>query len=86
LSSLVGLPSFVSAGQTVQTPEVTNIIDQSTIALKAGQILAITGLSRIVTNNHLRSLDETIPASIGGSQKSERQREDFIIFVRPTIL
>ena len=86
LSSLVGLPSFVSAGQTVQTPEITNIIDQSTIALKAGQILAITGLSRIVLNKQTRSLDENIPVGLGGSQKSERQREDFIIFVRPTIL
>jgi type IVB pilus formation R64 PilN family outer membrane protein len=86
LSSLVGLPSFVSAGQTVQTPEVTNIIDQSTIALKAGQILVITGLSRIVTHDSTRTLGEDTPVGIGGSKKLIRQREDFIIFVRPTIL
>lgn len=86
LSSLVGLPSFVSAGQTIQTPEITNIIDQSTIAMKAGQILVITGLSRIVTLDDQRTLGEDAPIGIGGSKKLGRQREDFIIFVRPTIL
>lgn len=86
LSSLVGLPSFVSAGQTIQTPEITNIIDQSTIAMKAGQILVITGLSRIVTLDDKRTLGEDAPIGIGGSKKLGRQREDFIIFVRPTIL
>jgi type IVB pilus formation R64 PilN family outer membrane protein len=86
LSSLVGLPSFVSAGQTIQTPEVTNIIDQSTIALKAGQVLVITGLSRIVSSEETRTLSENAPVGAGGSKKLTRQREDFIIFVRPTIL
>lgn len=86
LSSLVGLPSFVSAGQTIQTPEVTNIIDQSTIALKAGQVLVITGLSRIVSSEETRTLSENAPVGAGGSKKLSRQREDFIIFVRPTIL
>ncbi len=86
LSSLVGLPSFVSAGQTIQTPEVTNIIDQSTIALKAGQVLVITGLSRIISSEETRTLSENAPVGAGGSKKLSRQREDFIIFVRPTIL
>ncbi|MES2887750.1 MAG: hypothetical protein V4739_07025 [Pseudomonadota bacterium] len=86
LSSLVNLPSFVSAGQTIQTPEVTNIIDQSTIALKSGQILVITGLSRIITSDDKATLTEDSPLAAGGSKRLSRQREDFIIFVRPTIL
>lgn len=86
LSSLVNLPSFVSAGQTIQTPEVTNIIDQSTIALKSGQILVITGLSRIITSDDKTTLTEDAPMAVGGSKRLSRQREDFIIFVRPTIL
>lgn len=86
LSSLVNLAPFVSAGQTVQTPEVTNIIDQSTIALKAGQVLVITGLSRIVTSDDKSTLTEDSPIGAGGSKKLLRQREDFIIFVRPSII
>lgn len=86
LSSLVALPSFGPEGQEVQIPEITNIVDQSTIALKTGQVLVITGLSRIVTSDDKRTLSENASVMAGGSKKLLRQREDFIIFVRPTIL
>jgi len=90
LSSLVQIANFTSGTgltqQTVQTPEISNLIDQSTVALKAGQLLVITGLSRIVTNDDTRRLTEDAPLAAGGSRKLARQREDFVIFVRPTIL
>lgn len=90
LSSLVQIANFTSGTgptqQTVQTPEISNLIDQSTVALKAGQLLVITGLSRIVTNDDTRRLTEDAPLAAGGSRKLGRQREDFVIFVRPTIL
>lgn len=90
LSSLVQLATFTSGKgeteQTVQTPEISNLIDQSTVALKAGQLLVITGLSRIVTSDDKRTLAEEAPLLTGGSRKLIRQREDFVIFVRPTIL
>lgn len=90
LSSLVQIANFTSGTgptqQTVQTPEISNLIDQSTVALKAGQLLVITGLSRIVTNDDTRRLTEDAPWAAGGSRKLARQREDFVIFVRPTIL
>jgi type IVB pilus formation R64 PilN family outer membrane protein len=91
LSSLVQIANFTSgegtqAKQTVQTPEVSNLIDQSTVALKAGQLLVITGLSRIVTIDDTRTLSEGAPVGLGGSRKLVRQREDYVIFVRPTIL
>ena len=52
LSSLVNLASFSSGAgstlQTVQTPETSAILDQSEVTLQPGQVLAITGLSRVV--------------------------------------
>lgn len=90
LSSLIQIANFTSGQgptqQTVQTPEISNLIDQSTVALRAGQLLVITGLSRIVTQDDTRRLAEDVPLLAGGSRKLVRQREDFVIFVRPTIL
>ena len=90
LSSLVNLVNFTSgtgsAQQTVQTPETTAINDQSTVALKAGQILVITGLSRLVSSDDRRSLTDDAPIGLGGSKTQSRMREEFVIFVRPTIL
>jgi len=90
LSSLVSLVNFTSgtgtSQQTVQTPETTAINDQSTVALKAGQILVITGLSRLVSSDDRRSLTDSAPIGLGGSKTQSRMREEFVIFVRPTIL
>lgn len=90
LSSLVDLVNFTSgtgtSQQTVQTPETTAINDQSTVALKAGQILVITGLSRTVSSDDRRTLTPGAPIGLGGSKTQSRLREDFVIFVRPTIL
>jgi type IVB pilus formation R64 PilN family outer membrane protein len=90
LSSLVGLVNFTSgtgsAQQTVQTPETTAINDQATVALKAGQILVITGLSRLVSGDDRRTLTDGAPVGLGGSKTQSRLREEFVIFVRPTIL
>lgn len=90
LSSLVNLVNFTSgtgsSQQTVQTPETTAINDQSTVALKAGQILVITGLSRTVASDDRHTLTDDAPIGLGGSKTQARLREDFVIFVRPTIL
>jgi type IVB pilus formation R64 PilN family outer membrane protein len=90
LSSLVNLVNFSSgtgsSQQTVQTPETTAINDQSTVALKPGQILVITGLSRVVSSDDRRTLTDDAPIGLGGSKTQSRLREDFVIFVRPTIL
>ena len=90
LSSLVNLVNFTSGTgstqQTVQTPETSAINDQSTVALKAGQILVITGLSRTVSSDDRRTLTDDAPIGLGGSKTQSRMREDFVIFVRPTIL
>jgi type IVB pilus formation R64 PilN family outer membrane protein len=90
LSSLVQIANFTSGSgstqQTVQTPETNAVIDQAAVVLKAGQVLAITGLSRVVATERRRSLGEDSPIGLGGSRTIEREREDFVIFVRPTLL
>jgi len=90
LSSLIEIVDFTSGTgvnqQRVQTPETSSIIDQATVSLKAGQVLAITGLSRIVTSTKTRTLTEGSPVGLGGSKALVREREDFLILVRPTIL
>jgi type IVB pilus formation R64 PilN family outer membrane protein len=90
LSSLVNLVNFTSgtglAQQTVQTPETTAVNDQATVALKAGQVLVITGLSRAVSGDDRRALSEDASIGLGGSRTQSRLREDFVIFVRPTLL
>lgn len=90
LSSLIDIPRFTSGSgvtqQSVQTPEVANVIDQATVALKPGQVLAITGMSRIVSKDDTSSLTEGAPVIAGGSKRVSREREDFIILVRSTIL
>ena len=90
LSSLVNLVNFSSGSgsseQTVQTPETTAINDQATVALKAGQVLVITGLSRLVSSDDRRTLTDGAPIGLGGSKTQSRQREEFVIFVRPIIL
>ena len=90
LSDLLGLFDVtVGSGltiQKVQTPRVTSVNDQYTVALKPGEVIAISGLSRLVTTTDQRSLAEGASIGWGGSRKIEMQRENFVIFVRPVIL
>lgn len=90
LSTLVDLPEFSSgtgtSEQKVQTPETGALVDQARVLLKAGQILAITGLSRVVASDNRRTLGEGAPIGLGGSKAVDRQREDFVILVRSTVL
>jgi type IVB pilus formation R64 PilN family outer membrane protein len=90
LTNLLGLFD-VTAGagatlQKVQTPEVSGTDDQSTVLLKAGQVMMLTGLSRNKASTDGRSLAEGMPNGIGGSSAARVTREDFVIFIRPVIL
>lgn len=90
LTDLIGLFDVTTgqgaSSQKVQTPEVSGTTDQSTVPLRQGEILVLTGMSRIRSNTDRRTLTESAPVGVGGSTKSSRTREDFIIFVRPTLL
>lgn len=90
LSSLVELANFTSGSgssqQTVQTPETTSYIDQTVVLLNPGQVLAITGLSRVVSTQRRRTLTEDVSMGLGGSRSLVREREDFVIFVRTTLM
>lgn len=72
--------------QKIQAPRVQSVSDQYSVALKPGEVMAITGLSRLVTTSDQRSLAEGASIGFGGSRKLNMMREHFVIFVRPVIL
>jgi type IVB pilus formation R64 PilN family outer membrane protein len=90
LSDLLGLFDVTSGTgttmQKVQTPKVSAVNDQYSVALQPGQVMAITGLSRLVTTTDQRTLSESAPIGLGGSKRVNMLREHFVIFVRPIIL
>ncbi|WP_370263150.1 type II secretion system protein GspD [Limnobacter sp.] len=90
LSDLLGLFEVTTGSgdtlQRVQTPNTSAISDQYTIALKPGEVMAITGLSRDISQADKRTMAETLSLWWGGSKTSTAQRENFIVFVRAIIL
>jgi len=90
LSDLLGLFDVTSgtgaAMQKVQVPRVSAVSDQYTVALRTGEVMAITGLSRLVSTSDSRTLTENAPMALGGSRRAEIAREHFLILVRPVLL
>lgn len=72
--------------QRVQTPNTSAISDQYTIALRPGEVMAVTGLSRDVSMNDRRTLAEGVDLVFGGSRTSSTRRENFIVFIRAILL
>ena len=90
LSDLLGLFD-VSVGsgnqqQKVQAPKVQAINAQFPVALKPGEIVVVTGLSRTAAVNDDQRLIEGAPLWSAGTRKSQLKREHFIVFVRPTLM
>ena len=90
LSDLLGLFDVTSGGgatlQKVQVPRVSAVSDQYTVALKTGEVMAITGLSRLVSTTDSRSLAEGVPVILGGSRRAEAVREHYLVLVRPVLM
>ncbi|HEX4879453.1 MAG TPA: hypothetical protein VFV39_06385, partial [Limnobacter sp.] len=90
LSDLLGLFEVTTGSgdtlQRVQTPNTSAISDQFTVALKPGEVMAITGLSRDVSQADNRTLADNLSLWWGGSKTSSAERENFIVFVRAIIL
>lgn len=90
LSDLLSLFDVTTgAGETlqrVQTPNTSSISDQYTIALKPGEVMAITGLSRDVATSNDRRLADRASIALGGSRTLSLQRENFVVFVRAVLL
>jgi type IVB pilus formation R64 PilN family outer membrane protein len=90
LSDLLGLFD-VSVGQgnlqqKVQAPKVSAINAQFPVAVRPGEVVAVTGLSRTVAVNDDQRLTEGAPLAAGGTRKTTFKREHFIVFVRPTLM
>ena len=90
LSDLVGLFD-VSVGQgnlqqKVQAPKVSAINAQFPVAVRPGEIVAVTGLSRTVAVDDNQRLAEGAPLIAGGTRKTQFKREHFLVFVRPVLM
>lgn len=90
LSDLLGLTDVTSGiganQQKVQTTKVSSNNEQYSVLIRPGEVMSITGLSRVVSTGDQRSLADGAPTLFGGSRKVGVIREHFIIFVRPVIL
>jgi len=90
LSDLLGLFDVTvgsgATAQKIQAPKLTAVSAQMPVALRPGEVVAITGLSRVVVSSDARRLSEAAPIGLGGSQKMSTKREHFLIFIRPVIL
>lgn len=90
LSDLLGLfDQTVGSGasmQKVQAPKVTGVDVQFPIAIRPGEAVVVTGLSRMVATTDDRRLGEGVSMLLGGSSKVTQRREHFIMFVRPTLV
>jgi type II secretory pathway component GspD/PulD (secretin) len=86
LSDLLGLFDVTSGSgvnlQRVQTPNTSTLSDQFTVALRPGEIMAITGLSRELSAAQQRTLAEEAPLFTGGSRKLRKFHEHFVVFLR----
>lgn len=90
LSDLLGLFEVTTGSgetlQRVQTPNTSSISDQYTVALRPGEVMAVTGLSRDVSMNDKRTLASGISMLLGGSRAASNTKENFIVFIRAVIL
>lgn len=89
LSDLLGMFD-VSVGtgsqqQKVQAPKLTAINAQFPVALRPGEAVAVTGLSRMVSSSNKRAMIDGAPM-LGGSNTLTYKREHFIIFIRPVLM
>jgi type IVB pilus formation R64 PilN family outer membrane protein len=83
LVSLLTVSSGTGASlSSVQTPNTSGIDDQSTVRLRAGEAMVVTGLSRKTATNNTRTLSENASVGVGGSQAQSFKREEFMIVVR----
>lgn len=72
--------------QKVQTPNISSVTDQFTVALHPGEVMAITGLSRDVNEDTTRRLGENAPIWAGGSNKRTATKENFVVFIRAVVM
>jgi type IVB pilus formation R64 PilN family outer membrane protein len=90
LSDLLGLTDQTSGiganQQKIQTTKVSSNNEQQSILIKPGEVVSVSGLSRLVSNGDQRTLAENVPILFGGSRKAGVIREHFIIFIRAVVI
>lgn len=70
----------------VKTPETSGTGDQSTVRLKPGQVMILTGMARYRAKDSKRRLGEGWSLLSGGSNARELVREESMIVVRAVLM
>lgn len=70
----------------VQNPEKGGGEEQSTILLKAGQVMVLTGMARSKAKDNRRRLAEGWSLLTGGSDAQSMEREEFLVVMRPVLM
>lgn len=90
MTNLVAMTETTSGQGTsisrVQNPERSGIDDQSTVMLKAGQVMVLTGMARYKAKDNRRRLAEGWSLLAGGSDAQSLEREEFLVVVRPVLM
>ena len=90
LSDLVSLEKVETGSgetrQSLQTPVTTSVSDQFTVAIKPGELMAITGLSKNNTSGKRNTLGDGAPLFFGGSEKNSSDKEQLLVLMRVVLL
>jgi hypothetical protein len=90
LSDLVSLEKIETGSgetrQSLQTPRTTSVSDQFTVAIKPGELMAITGLSKNNITAKRNTLADDIPLIFGGSEKNSNDKEQLLVLMRVVLM
>lgn len=85
LSTLNGITTFSSGGNTIQLPNVSTRDFVQRAWLHSGQSLVLAGLQNTDTNNTRSGLLDADAWAAGGSRQLENKRESIVVVITPVV-
>jgi hypothetical protein len=72
--------------QKIQAPQMSSVSAGNPVALRPGEMTAVSGLSRLISSDKANRLANGAPILTGGSNSVALKREHFFILIRPVLL
>ena len=72
--------------QKIQAPQMSSVSAGNPVALRPGEMTAVSGLSRLISTDKANRLANGAPLLTGGSNSVSLKREHFFITIRPVLL
>jgi len=85
ISSLKRMSTFVSAGQTVQQPEISSVQFMQRAKLNFGETVFISGYTRKVGQADQRGMFDPANWMAGGGNTGSHQTEELVIMITPLV-